>query len=71
MNDNDELQNALDNDATIESNNKFSGMMNSLTRSMAFALQEFYNNLIYQNVSSITGDGFDKLFNKIEESNDE
>jgi GTPase SAR1 family protein len=45
--------------------------MSSLIHSMSLVLEEFYNNLRFVGVSAATGEGFDELFQVIEEARKE
>ncbi|KAK5137356.1 hypothetical protein LTR08_008934 [Meristemomyces frigidus] len=47
------------------------GYMGSLLNSMSLVLEEFYNGLGVVSVSSMTGDGVDAFFAKVEEKRDE
>jgi len=58
MQDFDSFQEALD-DISDSSSSDNNGYYTSLTRSLSLVLDEFYTNLNYCGVSSVTGEGFD------------
>lgn len=62
----DSFQEALDDlSSSSTSNTQNNGYYTSLTRSLSLVLDEFYNQLNYVGVSSITGEGIDEFLNVI------